>query len=171
MDWGCQPSEALKSCWATFRSRLSRALRGTTLEVAPFQCYSALYDSRAYINLPRYPAPSGFTDSAAIPSVSSLRLTAFSVQSKPSAACGKLSEVDSASWLASLLEGEGLSLDVAAILVLSFGFSDDRIVDDNTVSMSTPGNKDLRAVSRSRIRFSAAVRLLRVNGVRDAFRL
>lgn len=41
--------------------------------------------------LPRYPAPSGFIDRAAIPSDISLKLTAFSVQSKPSASRGKLS--------------------------------------------------------------------------------
>jgi hypothetical protein len=43
--------------------------------------------------------------------------------------------------------------------------------DDKTVLKPIPGNRVVNAFSRSRMRSSAAVRLLRVSGVREAFRL
>ena len=119
--------------------------------------------------LPRYPAPSGLIARAAMPSESSLSLTAVSVQSNPSASRGKASDADLALGLSASLRGEFLASCLVALAEGVAAASD--CADNKIVSKSIPGKRLLRAVSKHRTRSSAAVRLLRVSWVRVTFRL
>jgi hypothetical protein len=119
-----------------------------------------LYSNHA---LPKYPAPSGFIESAAIPSDKPLKVTSFSAQSKPSASLGRLSTPDSTAFLDSFESDCGPVLDCdAPSPVWEFDGGTPSRMDTRTESKSTPGSKEAKAVSNSRTRSSAAERLLRI---------